>query len=394
MFPLKKIILIVFLVIAGLFINLSFIGSASFSAEKPKEITFAKALEPEATKPTVDYKAKLNKSLINFEHKINLKAKRSRFNGVVLVAYKDQILFEKAFGYKNPITKEILTTEVSFELASVSKQFTAASVLKLVELGQVDLSKPVAYYFPDFKFKTITIQHLLKHTSGLWDYMNMTEAYWTKKTAPNNNDVIKLVSTYQRGLNFTPGRRFEYSNTNYVILAALVEKLSGKSLDQFLQIHFFRDYCIDETYIGLNSRKFDHVATAFQPYRRSFLPLPPSFHNQAYGDKGVHATAQNLWMWFNNLKSQESLSKNSVELMFNLSPENNNFDYGMGFRTRESKTGDVEIYHDGLWDGFRNGLHFYPKQDLTLIVLSHTQNKSKQYFQSYLKRMAFEILPQ
>ena len=383
--------LIGFISIIAIFVGFSF---SSVESSYPTENEYCETYPDTLTafhKSEVDYVNLLDNKLNTFSSNIDYRAKRSRFNGVVFVAYKNQILFEKAYGYKNPIKKEKLITHSSFELASVSKQFTAASILKLEEMGKIELDQPLSKYFPDFKFKNIRIQDLLKHSTGLWDYMYLTEAYWEKTEAPNNKDVIELINAHQPRLSFSPGRRFDYNNSNYAILVALVEKISNQSFDEFLQENFFSPYCVEETYVGVESRAINNVLNAFQPYRRSYLKLPPSFHNGALGDKGIHTTARSLWSWFKALKNHESLSESSVNKMFNLK-DYNHYDYGMGFRTKVDRNGNLEIYHDGLWDGFRNGLHYFPKDDLTFIVLSHTQNRNKTYFQNYLERQAKSMI--
>jgi len=339
----------------------------------------------------INYKSILGEAHTNFTAKIAQKAIEKRFHGVVLVAYKDQVIFEKAYGFKDPIHKDSLSPQVSFELASVSKQFTAASVLKLSELGQIDIDEPLKTYFPEFKFENIRIRDLLKHSSGLWDYMNLTEAYWNDSKAPNNHEIIGLINKHQTALSFKPGRRFRYNNTNYALLVTLVEKVSGNSFEKFMQENFFELFCLENTYVGVQSRRRDNVADAYQPYGRGYVKLPPSYHNSALCDKGIHATANDLWLWFKAIKNQESLSEDSVKKMFNLESYPH-YDYGMGFRTKVSKSGELEIYHDGLWDGFRNGLHYFPEKDLTYIVLSHTQNSGKVYFQNYLERQSKKLI--
>lgn len=383
----KFLFYIVSISLIATFISFSFIPvESSYTTDEEYCETELDTLK-EFRKEEIKYTELIGDDLNIFSSKIAYKAKRSRFNGVVLVAYKNQILFEKAYGYKDPIAKKKLNIHSSFELASVSKQFTAASILKLEEMGKIELDQPLSKYFPDFKFKNISIQDLLKHTTGLWDYMYLTEAYWEKPYAPNNRDVIELINVHQPRLSFNPGRRFDYNNSNYAILVGLVEKISNQSFDEFLQEHFFSPFCVEETYVGVESRAINNVLNAFQPYRKSYLRLPPSFHNGALGDKGIHTTAHSLWSWFKALKDHESLSESSVNKMFNLE-DYNHYEYGMGFRTKVDYNDELEIYHDGLWDGFRNGLHHFPKEDLTLIVLSHTQNKNKTYFQNHLEKQA------
>lgn len=384
-----------FFVLLTVFIGLSFKSQVKSSQESQENQSAS--LGYDKVKPEVplkfDYKKLLSQPLSRFEQQLDDKAKANRFQGVALVAYKNQVIFQKAYGYSDPVGKTPLKLDHSFELASVSKQFTAASVLNLVELGQLSLDDTFADFYPNFKFKEITIKHLLKHSTGLWDYMNMTEAYWKGEKAPNQVEVIDLLNQHQTSLSFTPGHRFDYNNTNYALLVSLIEKLSGMSYRAFLQTHFLQDLCLDNTYVGIESRLKPNVVEAYQPYGRSFINLPPSFHNQALGDKGIHATAEDLWRWFKGLKNYKSLTQSSVEKLFN-KDEYKFYDYGMGFRTKQNSYGELEIYHDGLWDGFRNGLHFFPQRELTFIVLSHTQNKQKIYFQNYLEQKAKQMLNQ
>jgi len=384
-------IILVFFSSITIFLNFGFSPAKSnLNAEIEECIEFEES-SGSVENITIDYKSLLDHKLSYFTSSLEKKAKRTRFNGVVLVAYKNQIIFENAYGYKNPIQKEKLKKDVSFELASISKQFTAAAILKLEELGKVDLEQPLSSYFPEFKFKNIKVIDFLKHTTGLWDYMYLTEAYWEEPCAPDHNDIISLINTHQPRLNFNPGRWFSYSNTNYALLVALIEKLSNQPFEEFLEKHFFNPYCIDEAYVGVDSRKLKNVANGYQRYGRGYIALPPSFHNGALGDKGIHTNAENLWLWFRALKNNESLSKSSVEKMFNLD-NYQRYKYGMGFRTRLNHNKELEIYHDGLWDGFRNGLHYYPEKDLTIILLSHTQNKNKSYFQNHIKNQAISMI--
>ena len=322
---------------------------------------------------------------------LSYRAKRLRFNGEVLIAKNDQVIYQEAFGYKNPIEKVKLKKDLSFELASVSKQFTAAAILKLQEEGQLSIKDPVSKHLTGFNFDQITISDLLKHRSGLWDYMFLTERYWEEDVAPDNQDVVCLIAEHENRLSFTPGRRFDYNNTNYALLAAIVEKKTNLSFKHYLERTFFQPLCMSNTYVGLQARKYDQVVNAFQPYRYDYLPLPPSFHNAALGDKGINASAKDLFTWFKALKNGQILSKKSTDLMFNISNRLGS-KYGMGFRTKFENGKLSRIYHNGLWDGYRNGLVYLTDEDLTIIVLSHTQNRRKYYMQKQALRKAKSIL--
>ncbi len=318
-----------------------------------------------------------------FKSAIDQKAKYTNFHGSLLVAYKDQIIFQEEYGFMDPINKLRLQPHTSFELASVSKQFTAAAILMLAEENCIDINQSVKQYIPEFKFEEVSIRHLLKHSSGLWDYMYLTEAFWKNTTAPINEDVVQLISKYQNSLNFRPGTRFNYNNSNYVVLAALIEKVSGISYENFIEERIFDQLCLNDSYVGIANRKHTYVADAFMGYGRGYVSLPASFHNQALGDKGIYASSTDLFRWFTALKNGDLLTKENVDLMFN-QDEFDDFKYGMGFRTKYSESQEQIIYHNGIWDGYRNGLTYLPKDDLVIILLSNTQNRNKKYLQKYL----------
>lgn len=384
------------------FIILIFLSYSSFSEESipnnSSHIENKSQLKDVEIEELIDYSDfEIVNSLVNvdafkqFQEKINLKTRHTKFHGSVLVAYKDQIVFQEEFGYKDPIQKTPLRRDTSYELASVSKQFTAAAILMLAEENCIDIDQSVAHYLPDFKFDNISVRQLLKHTSGLWDYMYITEAFWKKSQAPTNQEVVQLISTHQRNLNFQPGSRFNYNNSNYVVLAALVEKISNISFENFLEERIFEELCLTDSYVGLTNRSIDFVADAFIGYGRGYVSLPASFHNQALGDKGVYASPTDLYRWFKSLKNEEILSQEYVDLMFN-QDEFDSHKYGMGFRTKYSKTLEPIIYHNGIWDGYRNGLTYLPNDDLVIIVMSNTQNRSKKYLQDYLINEAKKLV--
>lgn len=347
--------------------------------------------EPASKPSVVDYASLFSNELKVFRNQIQKKAQRNRINGSVLIAYKDQILYQEDFGYKDPTKKTPLETGLSYQLASVSKQFTAAAILKLHEDKLIDIDKPVADYLPNFKFKDVTIKDLLKHRSGLWNYMYLTEQYWKSDIAPNNLEVVDLINTYEPRLNFPSGRYFSYSNTGYVVLGAVVEQISQLTLGNYLKEEFLLPLCLDETFVKKTELNKTNILNGYQPYRRSFIELPAGFHNNAIGDKGVYASPQDLFSWFRDLKNGKILSKESVDMMFGRNENGKNQRYGMGFRL-EKKNNDPVIFHNGLWDGFRNGLEYHPNQDLIIIVMTHTQNKQKHYFQKYLVRKAKDLV--
>jgi CubicO group peptidase (beta-lactamase class C family) len=351
----------------------------------------SKVIDP-APKPSVpDYASLFSSELEILQDQIQKRAKRNRINGSVLIAYKDQVLYKEDFGYKDPTKKTPMEPGLSYQLASVSKQFTAAAILKLHENKIIDIDHQVSTYLPNFKFETVTIRDLLKHRSGLWNYMYLTEQYWENDVAPDNLEVVDLLNQHAARLNFPSGRYFSYSNTGYVVLGAIVEQMTNLQLGEYLKEEFLLPLCLDETFVEKNELNKSTILNGYQPYRRSFIELPAGFHNNAIGDKGIYASPEDLHVWFRDLKNGKILSEESVDLMFGRDENGKNKRYGMGFRL-ENKQGEPVIFHNGLWDGFRNGLEYHPNQDLVVIVMTHTQNKQKYYFQNYLVKKANNLI--
>jgi CubicO group peptidase (beta-lactamase class C family) len=157
--------------------------------------------------------------------------KPSRFNGGILIAKKGQIVFEKYNGYQNHWSKDMMDSTTSFHLASVSKTFTGMAVLKLWEEGKLGLNDDVSYYLAGFPFAGVTIKTLLNHRSGLPNYVHFMEQLgWDKKKVVQNGDILKFMIEKKDKLNVArPDKRFAYSNTNYALLALIIEKVSGLS---------------------------------------------------------------------------------------------------------------------------------------------------------------------
>jgi CubicO group peptidase (beta-lactamase class C family) len=164
------------------------------------------------------------------------------FNGSILVAKKGEIIYERYSGYKEIRTKkDSINEHTPFHLASVSKTFTAMAVLKLWEQGKLDIHDPASKYLPGFPIPELTIKDLLSQRSGLLNYTHfMDQSGWDKRKFLTNQDLLQYINTHreqvQRAL---PGRHFEYSNTNYALLALIIEKVSGQSYSELLSKNFF-----------------------------------------------------------------------------------------------------------------------------------------------------------
>ena len=162
-----------------------------------------------------------------------------RFNGNVLVADKGEIIFQKSYGFANFDNQRMLNDSSVFELASVSKQFTATGILLLKDKGKLKLTDSLRQYFPELPYSNITLWHMLTHTSGLPDYFWAMIEKWDKTKIAFNNDMIAFIAKEKLPVSFAPGTKWEYSNTAYAILASIIEKVSGQTFAEFSFTKYF-----------------------------------------------------------------------------------------------------------------------------------------------------------
>ncbi|MBL4569206.1 MAG: beta-lactamase family protein [Flavobacteriaceae bacterium] len=303
--------------------------------------------------------------------------KRHDFHGTILVAKKGKIIYENQVGYADFRKKTKLKSESIYQLASVSKQFTATAIMMLKERGQLKLSDTVTNYFPKFPFKNITIRHLLNHTSGLPKYFWVAEHEWTKKTPPSNTEMMTFLESNSStaSMFFRPGRKFDYSNTGYFVLASIIEKISGTRFSEFLEKNILKPLQMNNSFVY--SYKIDPIREnqliGYRLYRGwRHLKINGTVNDAIVGDKNIYATHIDLLKWVNGLNNGSLISKKSLEEMYTKGKTKygRNVPYGFGFRI-DSKNDDKIAYHFGKWNGFNTGLSHY-KDGLVVIVLEHT----------------------
>ena len=307
--------------------------------------------------------------------------RQENFNGIVLIAHNGKPIYEQTFGYADLSTKDALTKNTPFELASISKTFTATAVLKLNEQGLLSLDEPVKLYFPDFPYEAVTIRHLLTHRSGLPDYVFMSNSYITDRAHyMNNEDVVNIFVNKKAPLIFPPNSKFEYSNSNYAILAAIVAKVTNQK---------FQTYIHDSIFIPLgmkNSFVFDYEDTVQRAYAKTHdaygQKLKDVCFDGAVGDKGVYSTAEDMLKWDNALKTGKILSEESLEEAYKpRSFEPESFDnssaknYGYGWRLTKQADGNNIVYHNGWWHGNNNVFARNLRDNTTIIVLGNRLNQ-------------------
>lgn len=315
----------------------------------------------------------------------------NNFNGNVLIAKSGNIIYQKAFGYSNYNTKEPLDNNSIFELASISKQFTAMGILILEEKGKLKLSDSLRNFFPELPYSNITIQNLLKHTSGLPDYMDAMANKWDHKKIAFNSDVIKFLATEKIPPNFKPGEKWEYSNTAYEMLASIIEKMSGLSYNDFMQKNIFTPLGMEHTRV-YNTRRSSKETIPNYAYGFIYSDslkryiLPDSLVETDFviyldgieGDGCVNSTTGNLLKWDRAIKHHILLSEAKQKEMLStqsiMDTASKRY-YGYGEILGKNEIGNY-VMHGGGWPGYHTMLFRYIDDDITIIALSNNESNS------------------
>lgn len=313
--------------------------------------------------------------LLQLDSLTNVYASRMGFSGNVLVAIDGLNIFEKSLNYADPISRRPLQTSSIFQLASVSKQFTAAAILLLKSDNLLDLDDELTKYIPELPYQKVTLRHLLHHMSGLPNYMYLVDKYWNKENCPTNEDVIALMAKYKVAAFFKPGFKYDYSNTGYVMLASVVERVSGMSLNEFLQRRLFAPLGMKNTYVYSSAdTSVSHLQEdGFRPLRKGYARINGTKNNGPVGDKGICSTTGDLFIWDQALYNGLSIPYNLLEETFLPAKTSGGKEvaYGYGFRLKVENEQPV-IYHNGVWEGFRTNFHRFPASHNTIIVLNNT----------------------
>jgi CubicO group peptidase (beta-lactamase class C family) len=307
--------------------------------------------------------------------------KKGVFNGTVIFAEYGEVVFEGAYGWANFRTKDTLSIDDSFQLASVSKMFTAYAVMLLKQEGKLRYDDPVQKYIPELPYPGVTVRHLLNHRSGLANYMWLADQYWNTDKPIDNEQVIDYFEKYKPNPYFNPDNGFNYSNTNYAILASVVERISGESFTVFMKERIFDPLGMDNTRIlDLNG---DTILSEFVPIgvpghktgSNYAKEMNNNYLNGVVGDKGVYSTVEDL------LKFNIALDQGSIVGFAELeeaykpgSPKISQFkdNYGFGWRLRHDM--DSTVYHFGWWKGFRTFFIRDMKNQRVLIALTNTHH--------------------
>ena len=310
------------------------------------------------------------------------------FSGVILIAENGKIVFEKAVGYRSFETNTPLLTTDIFELASVSKQFTAMMVMMCAEKGLLGYDDLAEKYL-DIPYKGISIRQLLSHTNGLPDYQAVMDQHWDKTKVASNEDILEYLRRYQPPMLAKPGEKYEYSNTGYVFLASIVEEVTGKDFIELSRAWIFQPLGMKNTDIRTSSEKAavtnfaaGHLKDDSEKYVNA-----NRFHASDYtvwlgnrkGPGRISSTAQDLLIWDQALYTEKLVSKATLEAAFSPTRLNDGSfsNYGFGWEIhRDPKFGKI-VLHTGDNPGYKTIIVRLIEQNKTLILLNNNAYEEK-----------------
>ena len=298
-----------------------------------------------------------------------------QFNGSVLVAENGKVIYKKGLGFANMEWNIPNEADTKFRLGSITKQFTAAMILQLVEQGKIKLDGKISDYLPDYRKDIggkITVHQLLNHTSGIPSYTSQPRFFQDVSRTPFT--VADFVTKYTSGdLEFEPGSKFSYNNSGYFLLGAIIEKVTGKSYEQVL-----KENILDP--LGMKNTGYDHFDAILSKRASGYNKTPAGFVNSPYLDMSIpyaagsmYSTVEDLFLWDRALYADKILSAKSKELMFKPNLEN----YGYGFGISNAALGETKqnvpvISHTGGINGFNTIIVRLVGNEHLIVLLDNT----------------------
>lgn len=299
--------------------------------------------------------------------------------GVSLAIVKEgEIIYERGYGMAKIEDDIVMTPQKVFNVASNAKQFTAACLAILIQQGKVRLDDDIRMYFPEMPQyeRPILVKHLVYHTSGLRDYIALflLAGFQPDSFCPTDGEVFNIIFK-QKKLNFLPGEWFSYTNTGYFLIAKIVEKVSGTSLNSFAQENIFKPLGCASTFFRHNHTQIiKNLATAYRAAKKGGYEI--WVHNwDQVGDGGLFTTARDLYLWdqafYNHL-----LGKDLMCLIQEKGRRNNGaqFNYAFGLRMGEYR-GLKTVFHGGLWAGYATQCVRFPEQKFSVICLTNLETQ-------------------
>ncbi|MFA5848325.1 MAG: serine hydrolase domain-containing protein [Bacteroidales bacterium] len=291
----------------------------------------------------------------------------------VIITKNDSIFYKGNFGSADLDKNLPITENTIFDIASVSKQFTGMAIAILEEKGKIDMNDKIIKYLPDLSeaMSDIAIYQLVHHTSGIRDWPTLFALKgWQPEERLTLNDIYEILKK-QESLNFTPGTEFLYSNSNYNLLARIVETVTNTTFESWIHENIFAPIGMENTYfVESNNSEENVIAKSYVYYGKDYL----SFSNNlsAFGSSSLMSSTADMLKWLKNFNSKILGGNDAFNKITQKGNLNNNktIDYGYGLYITEI-IGKKVYYHDGAWGGYRSGIVYFPEESVGVVILSN-----------------------
>lgn len=302
---------------------------------------------------------------------------RTGFNGGILFAKNGQVIYEKYVGKIDLRKEDSITATTAFHVASTSKPFTAIAILRLVQENKLSLDDSLQKFFPGIPYPGITVKMLLNHRSGLPNYLYFMsnnkwgigpDNKWNHQFC-TNQDVIDMMYEKKPDRTSSPNGSFHYSNTNFMLLASIIEKISGQPFPQYMKEKLFTPLQMNDTYIFTMNDSLRATPT----FTNNGTYWEYDFLDQTYGDKNVYTTPRDLLKWDQALYTEQVIGKPLLDSAFTpYSQERKSVhNYGLGWRLQVLPNGKKIVYHFGKWHGANAAFARLIDEKVTVIILGN-----------------------
>ncbi|MDF3026033.1 MAG: beta-lactamase family protein [Fluviicola sp.] len=317
-------------------------------------------------------------------------AAQNQFSGSVLIAEKGKVIYKTGRGYSNEETKALNNPQTIFELASCSKQFIGVAIALLHRENKLNYTDDITVHIPELSsFKGVTVYDLLRHTSGIPEYLfgEFTND-WKNERIATNEDVIAYYAARKDSLEFAPHSAHQYTNTNYVFLATIIERVSGQKLNDYLTQKIFKPLKMNRTFIynrRFEPKKIKNYATGYVWINNSFEKAPeddkrvgrmvPYYLDGIVGNAKVNSTVEDLYKWMEALKNNQLLTRQEFDEVMEITKtaDGEKVSYGFGFEVRKNGA-NISYGHTGSWDGYITFMYYSSVNDRTILVLNNFKN--------------------
>lgn len=365
-YPFKTILFIFISIILIIFLKEKIFNNESDKLGK-NGIPVMHPLKQEMPKLSVSYCNEKKIQIDSFFHKVWNEEDNVSF----LVAQNGQILYENYNGFANKRQNQLIDKDTPLHIASVSKVLTATAILLLIDAGKIKLEQKATEFLPNFPYPDVTVLTLLDHRSGMKNYAYFTynDGNWDTKKELTNKDIISVMNDKHIPLESKTDTRFAYCNTNYAMLALIIEKVTGLKYPEAMQEMIFKPLEMKNTFVYETSKHKGKVSLSY----KGNMDLAVEYLDGVYGDKNIYSTPRDLLKFDVAKYSSTYLNPELLKKVYHgfSNERKGKRNYGLGIRMLEFEKGEPFYYHNGWWHGNTSCYINMKKEKVTMIVLSN-----------------------